>query len=70
MIDFDQQQRIHIGKVMKYIEQNLDQKLSLEQLAKVSSYSQFHFHRIFTGLIGETPSDYVKRIRMEKAGIF
>ena len=29
--------------------------------------SPFHFHRIFQAIIGSTPSDFVKRLRLEKA---
>lgn len=63
----EQDQRKRIIKVLQHIEQNLDQKLSLKELAKISSYSDFHFHRLFNEMMGETPADYVKRIRMEKA---
>ena len=43
-----------IDKVLSYIEANLENKLSLTELAKVSSFSVYHFHRIFTGILGET----------------
>ncbi len=58
-----------INKVMDYVEKHIDQSLNLYTLAEVASFSQFHFHRIFTVLTGETPTDYVQRIRLEKAAI-
>ncbi|MCX6990489.1 MAG: AraC family transcriptional regulator [Chlamydiae bacterium] len=54
-------------KVMIYIEENLDEELTLEKLAKVACYSPFHFHRIFQAIAGETVHDYVKRLRMQAA---
>src|SRR5262249_32928434 len=29
--------------------------------------SPFHFHRVFQALVGSTPADFVKRLRLEKA---
>jgi AraC family transcriptional regulator len=29
--------------------------------------SPFHFHRVFQALLGETPGDFVKRLRLERA---
>lgn len=59
--------RFRINKVMDYIDAHLDEPLDLESIATVASFSPFHFHRIFTFLVGETPSDYIQRLRIEKA---
>ncbi len=56
-----------INKVMDYIEANLDSELQLNELAKVASFSPFHFHRIFKGMVGETLRNYIQRLRVEKA---
>ncbi len=58
-----------INKVMDYVDKYIDSSLPLYTLAEVANFSQFHFHRIFTVLTGETPTDYVQRIRLEKAAI-
>ena len=58
-----------INKVMNYVEKHIDQTLSLYTLAGIANFSPFHFHRIFTFLTGETPNDYVQRIRIEKAAM-
>ncbi|HOV36361.1 MAG TPA: AraC family transcriptional regulator [Dysgonamonadaceae bacterium] len=58
-----------INKVMNYIEKHIDQMLNLDILASVANFSPYHFHRIFTFLTGETPNDYVQRIRIEKAAM-
>lgn len=67
MIGHDSEQRNRIGKVLAFIEQHLDQRLTLEQMAKTAQYSPSHFHRVFSEIVGESPADYVKRLKMENA---
>jgi AraC family transcriptional regulator len=45
----------------------LDDALELEALARSASLSPLHFHRIFRGIIGETPLELHRRLRMERA---
>jgi AraC family transcriptional regulator len=54
--------------VVDYVEAHLDDEHSLENLAEAAHFSPFHFHRIFKALTGETINNYVKRIRLQKAG--
>lgn len=56
-----------ITKVIKFIDDNIDKELPLETLAEKACFSPFHFHRIFNAIVGETPGDFVKRVRIEKA---
>ena len=56
-----------ICKVMSYIQKNLDGDLSLENLAHISCFSPYHFHRIFRDHIGESTHKHIMRLRMEKA---
>jgi len=51
-------------KVIFYIEQNYSYNLTLEELSKVAGFSKYHFHRIFSSIIGENLSDYVRRVRL------
>ena len=57
-----------INRVVDYIDAHLDEEHSLEKLSRVAHFSPFHFHRIFRVLTGETINNYVKRIRLQKAG--
>ena len=54
--------------MVDYIDANLDEEHSLEKLSRVAHFSPFHFHRIFRVLTGETINNYVKRIRLQRAG--
>lgn len=56
-----------INRVLEHVVLNLDGDLSLSALAEVACFSPWHFHRIFTALMDETPDDYVRRLRLEKA---
>jgi len=54
-------------KVLHYINQNLAGDVSLETLARIANYSPFHFQRIFSEVILESPKQYVMRLRLERA---
>jgi AraC family transcriptional regulator len=49
------------------VQQNLDRDLDLRSLARKFGYSPFHFQRMFSDAVGETPKRYVERLRLEKA---
>lgn len=53
-----------------YIEENLDKKLTLEDLAKKAYFSPFHFHRLFRAVTNETLHNFINRKRIEKAASF
>lgn len=59
--------RTRINKVIDYIEENLDKKLTTKDLANVSAFSEFHFHRIFKSITNETVNQYIKRLKMGKS---
>jgi AraC family transcriptional regulator len=56
--------------VQMYIQQNLDRELSLEELAKESHFSVYHFHRIFRAVVGESLKEHIRRLRLERAASF
>lgn len=62
--------RERIGRCLSFIQEHIRGELRLEDLAEAASFSKFHFHRVFTAIVGETPADYVKRLRLERAANF
>src|SRR5438094_1611859 len=58
-----------IDRVIDYLRGNLDRQVKLEELAKVACFSEFHFHRIFSAVSGETLNDFTNRLRLEKAAL-
>jgi len=57
-----------ITAVKQYIYEHIDEPLNREVLAAIAGFSVPHFHRIFTAQIGENIVDYVRRVRLERAG--
>jgi len=53
--------------VIEHINNNLDKKLSVTDLALISNFSPFHFHRIMKGLLGEPIGNFITRTRVETA---
>lgn len=54
-------------RVLLHVAQHLDDALDLERLARMAALSPFHFHRIFRGMVGETPLELHRRLRLERA---
>lgn len=63
----DEFYKTSINRVVDYIQANLSEDLSLQQLSGIACYSQFHFNRIFSSYMGESVYQYIKRVRLEKS---
>jgi AraC family transcriptional regulator len=55
--------------VLVQIQARLDEDLALDRLARLAGLSRFHFLRTFRALTGETPKQYVLRLRVERAAL-
>lgn len=53
--------------VLRHIEDNLDNPPSLEELSRIACFSPYHFHRIFTAIMGESVAAYVRRLLLQRA---
>lgn len=60
---------IAVRKMQDYIEEHINDKISLSQLAKVAGYSPFHASRIFKELTGYSPFYYIKAYRLSQAAL-
>jgi len=56
-----------IGKAQAYIEKNLDAKISFEKLAAQLAISRRNFDRRFIKATGNTPVEYLQRVKVEAA---
>ena len=61
MIDY----RERLAPVLRALEQEPD--LSIEELASRACLSLYHFHRVFTAVVGEAPGEMCRRLRMQRA---
>ena len=53
--------------VMEYIKNNLDQKLTLEELCRIASMSRATLNRRFNEALGQSPMNYVLFSRVSRA---
>ncbi len=58
-----------LTRVLIYIQNHLNEELSLDELAEVAHFSSFHFHRIFKAMVGESVKEHVRRLRLERSAI-
>ena len=56
-----------IDRVIDHLRGNLHRPVKLAELAQVACFSEFHFHRIFGAVCGETVNSFTNRLRLEKA---
>lgn len=58
-----------VQRMQEYIDEHLNIPITLSELARVAGYSQWHSARIFKELIGKTPFEYLRALRLSKAAI-
>jgi AraC family transcriptional regulator len=54
-------------QVVDFVQAHLDQPLSLAALAQHTGFSAYHFARLFRRTLGESPHQFVLRLRVERA---
>ncbi len=59
--------RIRLERVLDYIAANIQDEITLTDLAAIAGYSPYHFARKFRGAMGLPPHHYLSRLRVEKA---
>lgn len=62
-----QDYKARILRVLLHVQRHLDEPLRLEALARIACFSPCHFHRIFSGMTGESLHEHVRRLRLERA---
>ncbi len=53
-----------ISEALKYIDEHLDESLTLEFLAEKYNFSPFYFHRLFSAIVGKSLAAYVRDRRI------
>jgi AraC family transcriptional regulator len=59
--------RREIARLTEYIEDNLDRRIGLAELAALVNVSRFHFARLFKRSTGMTPIRFVEQCRIRRA---
>ena len=64
-----EEQRRAVQRMQDYIQGHPDEAITLSDLARVSCFSPWHAHRLFTALTGRTPADYIRRLRLSRSAL-
>jgi len=56
-----------LWKALIFIQNNFNEEITLKEIAKVSEFSSFYFHRLFKEFTNETVMSYIRRLRLERA---
>jgi len=59
--------RSQIGRAKRYVRLHLDESLTLNKIAREAGSSPYHFARLFLAYGGETPFEFLRRIRLTTA---
>ncbi len=58
-----------VQMVQDYIETHINEPISLKDMAEAAGYSPWHTTRIFKELLGKSPFDYLRALRLSKAAL-
>ena len=58
-----------VQRMQEYIEDNLQEKLTMKKLANPAGYSVWHAARMFKEVTGKTPFEYIRALRLTKAAL-
>ena len=56
-----------VNRVIDHIKDHLTEPLPIADLARLTRFSPFHFHRIFRSVVGEPLHAFIRRMRLEQA---
>lgn len=59
--------KFDIGASIEFIEKHLCDNIKLEDIAKRSYFSEFHFHRLFRSEAGTSVMNYIRTRRLSRA---
>jgi AraC-like DNA-binding protein len=65
MVDHDTFRRLCRSR--DFLAASFDERLRLEQAAANAFFSPFHYHRLFRRAFGETPHEFLTRLRLDEA---
>lgn len=58
-----------VQRMQDYIEDHLEDDITLTGLASVSHFSPWYSHRLFTAAVGISPGDYIRRLRLSRSAL-
>lgn len=59
---------LRVPIVIEFMNSNLERRIALAELAEAANLSPSHLSHLFKTQTGRSPGEYLRRLRMEKAG--
>ncbi len=59
---------VQMNQAMEYLEENLMEEISYEQMARIAGCSEYHFRRVFSYLAGISLGEYLRYRKLAEAG--
>jgi len=56
-----------IQKTIDYIDNNIQEKISVDTLASIAGFSTYHYYKVFSSIVGESVMGYVTKRRLQFA---
>ena len=56
-----------MSRALQWVEERLEEPVTLACIARVAGLSPHHFHRVFRAVVGENPKAHLRRLRLERA---
>ncbi len=63
------EQTAAVQRMQDYIEAHLETDITLAELSAVSLFSPWHSYRLFKELLGVTPAEYIRRLRLSRSAM-
>lgn len=63
------EQVLAVQRMQNYIEENLDKRITLSDLAQVSHFSPWYSYRLFRDHLAVTPAEYIRKLRLSRAAL-
>lgn len=60
---------IAVQRMQNYIEEHILEEIKIDDLAKLTMYSQVHVRRLFLEWTKLSPADYIRRLKLSKAAL-
>lgn len=63
------EQIMAVQRMQDYIEEHLEQEITLSTLSETSLFSPWHSYRLFREHLGFTPAEYIRRLRLSHSAM-
>lgn len=58
-----------VRRMQDYIAEHLFEEITLADLARVALFSPWYCHRLFAQMVGRTPADYIRKLRLSQSAL-